>query len=690
METALRLLGAALVFVSLALLAVVVQARVEWIIPAVAALLAARAWHWSQAEARAAGGDAAPNAAPYVAALAAYAGIAAAGVVDVLNLLPGGEQESRLVDLTAAGVLLAVCAAHAARPRPMGPSWTGHGAFAAALLGVAVMLQAPAAYAELASLTLFGLAITLALASWRRRQHVVVVPLLALVGASTFILAAIVRLLGTTAVWQTLDDVLMVAGFAALVLAGGGVAAAAGGAWCRSGACRAACAVIAAVGALMVATGTLGDAGAALALPAACVLLGSVRPPPATIGLRGDPFAGPLTAFAGRGVAWVGVAALTLGPFVWAVTIASSNRTPAGIVAGLPQQLVGAVLSQEVLTRIALEEHVAGGGADALARDRFSAVVPFAAWLEQRTGERESLGLVLDGTNREDFWRVAFVVPQSPAASAGLRRGQWVRFDETAPDPAAGVDGPAPPDDSPLRVEVRRPDGTRHTLALTAAAFAAPRIVAERTFDLPQGRAGYVVFTEFDAQGLREFVAAAQRLRAAGATALVVDLRWNEGGLLDVATQVGGAIAGHRVAGEVFARTSHHPRFRDRDVDRPYRIPPGAERGFERVVFLTGRDTCSASEALIVGLRRYMPVRVIGERTCGKPFGGVEYRLGEDVHYVTSFRLALRPGESDYADGLAPDVAVADDVQRELGDPEEPLLGEALRRLAREDRARGP
>ena len=106
---------------------------------------------------------------------------------------------------------------------------------------------------------------------------------------------------------------------------------------------------------------------------------------------------------------------------------------------------------------------------------------------------------------------------------------------------------------------------------------------------------------------------------------------------------------------------------------------------------LTTADTCSASEAVINGLRGInFEVNVIGATTCGKPFGFYPQDNCGETYYTIQFQTTNDQSFGDYADGFtpnnstaafgvrAPGCQVADDLTRELGDPAEGLLAAAL------------
>ena len=78
------------------------------------------------------------------------------------------------------------------------------------------------------------------------------------------------------------------------------------------------------------------------------------------------------------------------------------------------------------------------------------------------------------------------------------------------------------------------------------------------TYDLGGKRVGYVVFKNFVEPSYAALDAAFAALAAAGASELVLDLRYNGGGLIAVAQHLAGLIGGDRTSGEVFAQYVHN------------------------------------------------------------------------------------------------------------------------------------
>ena len=167
-------------------------------------------------------------------------------------------------------------------------------------------------------------------------------------------------------------------------------------------------------------------------------------------------------------------------------------------------------------------------------------------------------------------------------------------------------------------------------------------------------------------------------LSQAGVTELVLDLRYNGGGLVDVAVHLSSLIGGALTAGQSFATFTHNARNAFRNETLRFADATGAAPTLSRLIVITTRSSASASELVINGLRPFMPVVLIGDATYGKPVGQYLIEFCSKVLAPVSFSLKNANGEADYFDGFAPTCVAGDGIDRELGDPEEASLAEAF------------
>ena len=258
---------------------------------------------------------------------------------------------------------------------------------------------------------------------------------------------------------------------------------------------------------------------------------------------------------------------------------------------------------------------------------------------------------------------------------------------------------------------VRDPGASvNRTVSIRSANLSTKPVNRTSVISTPTGSVGYILFNTFSPfSSEREISEAITLMKNGGVSDLVLDLRYNGGGLLAVASQLSYMVAGNgRTAGRTFEQLRFNAAAGSRNpvtgqANNP--VPFYAQAlGFSvtegvalpslnlpRVYVLTTSGTCSASEAVINGLRGIgVEVVLIGGKTCGKPFGFYPQDNCGETYYTIQFQGVNDVGFGDYADGFIPNnspeafgvrvpgCVANDDYDRELGDPSEALLSTAL------------
>lgn len=310
---------------------------------------------------------------------------------------------------------------------------------------------------------------------------------------------------------------------------------------------------------------------------------------------------------------------------------------------------------------------------------------------------------------------IGYVEPNSPAAAAGLTRGMEVQsidgVDLVNDNTSAGIQklndalSPTAVGQTHSFVVRARSGGATNLVSLTSATVVSTPVQATRV--LPGG-IGYVLFNDHIATAERGLVDAVNTLRTGGATELVLDLRYNGGGYLGIASELAYMIGGSRVASKSFERLQFNSRYPNSNPVIGGALTPvpfhNRSQGFSiasgqalptlelpRVFVLTSDQTCSASESIINGLTGAgVQVIQIGGNTCGKPYGFYPTDNCGTTYFSIQFRGVNDAGFGDYADGFSstrvvgdaranlPGCAAGDDFSHDLGDPLEGRLATAL------------
>ncbi len=315
---------------------------------------------------------------------------------------------------------------------------------------------------------------------------------------------------------------------------------------------------------------------------------------------------------------------------------------------------------------------------------------------------------------------VAYTTPNTPATAANLARGAQILtidgVDLVNANDQASVDKlndgitPATVGESHTFTVRDLGSSTTRTITLTSQNITENPVPLVTTIPTTMGTVGYLVFNDQQAPAEAGLISAVNQLKSAHITDLVLDIRYNGGGYLDIASELAYMIAG---PGPTAGATFYNQQFNAKNpTTNPVTGQPLAPLGFHtqtqgftvgagqalptlnltRVFVLTGSSTCSASEAVMNGLQGVnVQVIQIGTTTCGKPYGFYAQDNCGTTYFSIEFRGINAQGFGNYPDGFSasnsnapangatlPGCAISDDFTHALGDPTEARLSAAL------------
>ncbi len=339
------------------------------------------------------------------------------------------------------------------------------------------------------------------------------------------------------------------------------------------------------------------------------------------------------------------------------------------------------------------------------AKDRFSFVLTQAeADGTFVSGTPTDAGFVLRRDNNNGgIIRIAYVDPGSSAAAAGFMRGQVLatvdgastafsitqaQFDKlfNSPTGTTSVVGVQDSINAPI-----------HNLTATTAAYSSSPLLT--SFITPATSitpaTGYIAFSSFATPiGEVQLADTFKTFANAGVTSLIVDLRYNGGGYIDIASQMGYMVAGQaRTSNRAFETLIYNDKRTAENGSIPFTNiitnffgndaranEPLAALNLNTIYVLATGSTCSASEAFVSGLRGVnVQVVIIGSgNTCGKPYGFSQVNNCTLAYFALEFQGQNDQGAVVPVSGLAPTCQLSDDFDHQLGDPNERMLSGAF------------
>ncbi|MCA9655597.1 MAG: PDZ domain-containing protein [Myxococcales bacterium] len=282
---------------------------------------------------------------------------------------------------------------------------------------------------------------------------------------------------------------------------------------------------------------------------------------------------------------------------------------------------------------------------------------------------------------------VADINAGSPASEQGMRRGDVIRMvagftteeidDQNGWSEIYGENLPG----VTVALEVEQEDGSTRDFSLTKDWIAIETVPNVQVLDVGGRPVGYLMFATFVDTAPAELSAAFDTFKRAGVREVVVDLRYNGGGLISVARHFMHLLVGGVAEGRIAYEVRYNDAFSDENDERKLMRLDQSLPAVDHVVFITTGSSLSASELLINAVAAHVPTSLVGSTTGGKPVGSKHFEFCDSVAVPLTFRLLNADGKGDYYDGLRADCPATDDLGHALGDPDEASLAVALHLL---------
>ncbi len=344
-------------------------------------------------------------------------------------------------------------------------------------------------------------------------------------------------------------------------------------------------------------------------------------------------------------------------------------------------------------------------------QDKFSFIVDDYVALEnlfsgvsKTTGLSYGLVRYCSGCS-EIFAYVRYILPNTPAADSGLKRGDIINRIDGQQLTDTNYSGLFAPDS--FTVGLATLEGStitdiEETVSLTQITdYNSNPVFIAKTLDVEGQNVGYLMYNSFTANYDPQLNDAFGQFKADGVTDLILDLRYNGGGSVRTATDLASMITG-QFPGQLFMKEQWNAEYQayfESTEERKKRLLNNFNTSIKsgesinslnlsRVYIITTSRSASASELVINGLNPYIEVVQVGETTTGKFQASVTLydssNFGRE-NANPSHTYAIQPlvlksvnsaGVSDYVNGLDPDIEIGENIRNLgiLGELSDPLL----------------
>ena len=286
--------------------------------------------------------------------------------------------------------------------------------------------------------------------------------------------------------------------------------------------------------------------------------------------------------------------------------------------------------------------------------------------------------------------QIAYVYDDGSAAENGLRRGdkiteiegvsvaQWLAQLDAGSITNDDIYGPN--EDGVVRHFVwQKPDGTELSADFIKSDVTTNTVLHRSVTQQGDKRIGYLVFNSFIELSETELQQAFAYFAAQSVDELVLDLRYNGGGLIRVANQLSTQIAQQNVQGQTFVKYRYNDKNSSRNSSVQFSLGAGSTSlNLDRVFVLTSEGSCSSSELVINSLSPFIDVVQIGQTTCGKPVGQQPDQIGNYVLFAINFQTVNALDQGEYFDGLVPECQAPVQITGDWGVASDPMYAEAL------------
>jgi hypothetical protein len=273
---------------------------------------------------------------------------------------------------------------------------------------------------------------------------------------------------------------------------------------------------------------------------------------------------------------------------------------------------------------------------------------------------------------------VIIIYEDSEAYKKGIRKGDRITsIDGT--DPRFYDDFESLFDDSDKTVQFSfESEGIIKELTLSKTTILQNGIFYSNTYSISGKLVGYMVYDSFLGYTKTELEETINFFKASGIDDLIIDLRYNGGGYVNITKEFAEMLIPSNKVGEVFVSTVHNEIVGPDYDSTEYFVEHPLNLSLDRVFFITSQFSASASELLINCLTPHMEVITIGSPTSGKPVGMYGFKFQEWMMLPVTVISVNADGYGEYYDGLPVDVSAGEGVDKAWGDITDPNLALAF------------
>ena len=281
----------------------------------------------------------------------------------------------------------------------------------------------------------------------------------------------------------------------------------------------------------------------------------------------------------------------------------------------------------------------------------------FNQMMEDTSGTFEGIGAYLTQDPDTQVITVVKPIKDSPAEAAGILADDILvevdGEDITGQDLNLVVSKLRGPKGTEVKVGVYR-EGEEDVLTFPIVRDEITTLSVD--YEMFEDNIGYIAISEFADATAEQFYEAYDDLESQGMKSLIIDLRSNGGGYVDVSVEIADKLVKEGVIVSVKDKHGLSYKYEDKGDENYLKIP---------CVLLVDGNTASASEILTGALRDYDLATIIGTKTFGKGITQNIMPLGDGSGVkITGSTYYTPDGENIHGVGIEPDIEVELDYDK--------------------------
>ena len=280
-------------------------------------------------------------------------------------------------------------------------------------------------------------------------------------------------------------------------------------------------------------------------------------------------------------------------------------------------------------------------------------------------------GIYLGTADKVNFY-VLHVTEDSPADRMGIKRGDQIlsvnngsSFDDII-ELNAGQEGLT------MDVSIKRNNSINDysfQLEKIASNYVGPTEIFKNEDE--SVITGYVNYESFKTVSEEALVDVFNEFLAEGVNNLILDLRFNGGGLVSTSAKLASLIYPPAQESDIFLQQTFNEKYQSQYNRNVNFDPQNVSNRFDKVAIIQDQNTASASESIIWCLRPYLQdrLRTFGFTSRGKDVGSFVLTEHGYNFYPIVFRITDKNGLGDYGDGIQPDEEVRESISNIINNP---------------------